>query len=224
MNGSRLNPLLTLTVSAAAILSVAGFGTLSCANKNSAQLGGNGQPLYPSSDQLGPAKQPGWNAVLLYQDWEIPVQVDQKVEGTEIVIRLLAKDQELEIERYRSTPSTFQLVQAANEEFDPPLTLLSFPLTEGSLPKWAGKLKLGEISKDATATVIVRKAPLGVKGYDDGVKAEVKVSFDGGGVSKTVRVLNFWFVPGQGVLKREYEKGTTRIPVTPGLPAEGKSG
>lgn len=223
MNMRRPSPFLTVGLAAAGLLSAAGFGTLSCAAKGGSN-GSNGQAIYNTSEQLGPGKQPGWNAILLYQDWEVPVQVDQKVEGNDITLRLLAKDQELEIERYRSTPSTFQLVQAASEVFEPPLTLLEFPLVEGELPKWTGKLKLGELAKDATATVENRKAPLGVKGYpDEGIKSIVKVSFDGGGPQATVRVLNFWFVPDRGILKREYEKGTTRLPVAPGVPSEGKA-
>lgn len=221
----RSQPLAFLSLAAAigAGLSVAGFGALSCSGKTTAS--GDGQAIYTSSEQLGPDKQPGWNAVLLYQDWEVPVQVEQKIEGNDITLRLLAKSQELEVERYRSTPSQFQLVQAASEQFTPPLPLLEFPLSEGELPKWSGKLIFGELEKEASAVVEVRKAPLNVKGYnDEGIKAVVKVSFDGGGPKETVRVLNFWFVPGRGILKREYEKGTTRIPAPPGVPSEGKAG
>lgn len=204
-------------------LTLVGFGAISCSSSGGAGEP-SGQTIYSSSEQLGPEKQPGWKAVLLYQDWEIPVEVDQKVVGNDITLRLIAQDQELEVERYRSTPTQFQLVQAASEEFDPPLNLLEFPLSEGELPKWTGKLKLGEIEKEASALVTVRKAPLNVKGYGDGIESMVQVSFDGGGPRETVRVLKFWFVPGQGVLKREYEKGTTRLPVPPGEPSEAKAG
>jgi hypothetical protein len=184
---------------------------------------GGGEILFATSQDLKPDAQPGQKALLVLTSTEIPVDLDHKVEGNDVTLRLLVKDEEIEVEKYRSTTSKFELVSAAGESFDPPLPLLEFPVEDGVQFPWKGRLRIGEIGPDAEAKITVKKESLNEKGYDDpAVKVTAVLVFDGGAPQKTERTLRFWFVQGKGVFKREFDKGSARKPVPPGDPSTGK--
>ena len=192
-------------------IALIGVGLYSCTR---APNGQSGNTLFQTSADLKPDANPGPKAVLRLLTTDIPVEVSQEVESNDVTLELIAKGEEIEVEKYRSTIEKFELVQAASESFEPPLTLLKFPLEDGAKYSWEGQLKMGEIGPEATAKITVAKDSLNEKGYSGAaVLSRVELSFDGGAPTKAVRTLKFWFVEGKGVLKREFDKGSARLPV-----------
>ena len=192
----------------------AGVGLYSCTRGSNTP---SGNTLFRTSEELKPDANPGPKAVLRLLKTDIPVDVKIEVDSNEVTLQLLAKGELLEVEKYRSTVEKFELVQAVSESFDPPMTLLKFPLEDGAHYAWEGRLKMGVIGPDATAKVTVRKDNLNEKDYaGPALLSLVELSFDGGAPTKATRTLKFWFVEGKGVLKREFDKGSARLPVPAG--------
>ena len=189
-----------------------GIGLYSCSKGSN---GSTGNTLFSTSSELKPDANPGPKAVLRLLTTDIPVEVDETVDSNVETLKLIAKGEVIEVEKYRSTIERFELLQAASESFEPPLTLLRFPLESGAQYTWEGRLKMvGEIGPDATAKITVNKDSLNEKGYSGpAVLSRVELSFDGGAPTKSVRTLKFWFVEGKGVLKREFDKGSARLPI-----------
>ncbi len=177
----------------------------------------SGPLLVESSKELKPDAQPGWKAVLSIYATEIPVELEQEVKGSEVTLRMLSFNQEVEVERYRSTPASFDLVQMAGEQFEPPLPLLPFPVYEGAQLPWKGKLIIGELARPAEAAITAKKEPLKAKGIEpvDSIRVTVALKIDGGAPTMATRMLDFWFVEGKGLLKREIDKGSARLPLPP---------
>lgn len=200
----------------AAALLAAGLTAFSCSGRGaSVSQGGEGPLLAESSASFKPDAQPGWKAILSFFGTEIPVEVEEKRSGAFVTLRLLSFGQEIEVERYRSTPDNFELVQMAGESFDPPLPLLKFPVHAGKQLPWKGKLIIGELGRDAEASIEARKEPFKAKGFEgvESLKITVELKIDGGAPTPAVRTLEFWFVESKGLLKREIDKGSSRIPV-----------
>lgn len=211
MNSRKTHNTRNLAIFGLLAVTLAGVGLYSCSKKSN---GASGNTLYGTSSDLKPDANPGPRAVLRLLTTDIPVEVDQEVDSDEVTLELIAKGEVIEIEKYRSTIEKFELLQAASESFDPPLTLLKFPLESGAQYTWEGRLKMGEVGPDATANVTVTKDNLNEKGYaGSAVLSKVDLSFDGGAPTKATRTLKFWFVEGKGVLKREFDKGSARLPI-----------
>lgn len=207
---------LALLCSVAAISSSCG--------KSPAESAQDGEEILSDPAKFDPGASPGWKAQLVLSGSPLDVDVKQEKSGTDLTLRLFVLDQEIEVERYRSTPSRFQLLQAASERFEPPLTLLEYPVREGQTLNWDGQLEFADLERKATAKVVAKKEQMNVPGYNDwAVKVSVNLEIESGGPKPANRVLNFWFVQGKGVLKREFDKGSTRIPAPPGVPSEGKA-
>lgn len=211
MNSRKTHNTRNLAIFGLLAVTLAGVGLYSCSKKSN-RVSGN--TLYGTSSDLKPDANPGPRAVLRLLTTDIPVEVDQEVDSGEVTLELIAKGEVIEVEKYRSTIEKFELLQAASESFDPPLTLLKFPLESGAQYTWEGRLKMGEVGPEATANVTVTKDNLNEKGYaGSAVLSKVDLSFDGGAPTKATRTLKFWFVEGKGVLKREFDKGSARLPI-----------
>lgn len=211
MSSRKASIFRTLAILGLIAVAVAAVGLYSCTRGSNGQ-GGN--TLFRTSEELKPGANPGPKAVLRLLTTDIPVEVNQEVDANEVTLELFAKGEGIELERYRSTTERFELLQAASESFEPPLILLKFPLEDGAKYSWEGRLKMGEIGPDATAKIVIAKDSLNEKGYSGpAVLSRVELSFDGGAPTKAVRTLKFWFVEGKGVLKREFDKGSARLPV-----------
>lgn len=213
-----LSRIVVLTLCGACLL---GALSLSCRPKGSSS---GGEQLYATPSDLAPSASPGKEASLILFSTEIHVQINHEVSGNDVTLRLMALDEEIEVEKYRTDGSRFALVQAASERFEPPLPLLEFPVTKDQKLVWKGKLIIGEIGKDSSATTTITKDFLNEKGFSgEAVKSSIELLFDGGGPKESVRELTFWFVPGKGIVKRTFDKGSTRVPPSPPGSAAGKS-
>jgi hypothetical protein len=223
MSSSAVLPLTRVLSLALCGMIAAGFASLSCRQNSSGA--GEGRLVVSDAQSLKPSASPGERALLVLSGTEIPVDVKTETEGEMVTLRLLAKGQEVEVEKYRATAEKFELVQAASEQFEPPLPLIEYPVRENQTLTWKGKLSLGQVGKQAEAKIASKTERLNVKGFaNEALRVTVELQFNGGGPEPTVRVLTFWFVEGKGVLKREFDKGSARLPAPPGEASLEKTG
>lgn len=177
---------------------------------------------YASVSELG-ATTPIPEAVELNFDTppSLRVQAETVVEGDEMTILLTAFGEVLERERYRFGATEFTLVEAAGESYKPALPLMQFPFTVGSAWKWEGDVLLGERPIPAMAKISSETDSVTLEGFDgEAVRINVALSIESGGPNPAERTLTFWFVPGKGILKREFGKASSRMPAPLEVPEE----
>lgn len=131
-----------------------------------------------------------------------------------------------EHEAYRFDKSRFSLWRAGGELYDPVIPLLIDPIIAGSKWDWSGKMILAadgtpstspESVTPANATVSLSNDKLNLRaGAVDAMRVDVLLKMDSGGPTKAERKLSFWFVKGQGLVKREFAASSTRIPAEAG--------
>ena len=131
-----------------------------------------------------------------------------KKEGSVVRFQAISEGNIIDEEVYEVKNRTILLKNAVGENFNPPITLIEFPLEVGSQYQWTGKMACEVTSLDGAATVLTSTdfVPLKDKS-EDAIKVEVNLRFGNGGNRK----LSFWFVKGKGILKTEMVK-TIREP------------
>jgi hypothetical protein len=146
-------------------------------------------------------------------DLIVPVTVEYKRTGGELVVDLLNFGQSFERELYRTDGNGFFLVEAALENYDPPIMLLKFPLTVGEHWTWKGKVTSGGQVREAEANVTTASEGLLLaSGTVDCVLVEVRLKLVGAAVAVPERRLSFWFAPGKGIAQRQFGGGSKRAP------------
>jgi hypothetical protein len=167
-----------------------------------------------SIDELQPDAYAAETARLTYPGGiELPVEISVERQDERYTINILAHGQELEEEVYLIRPGGVQIVRAAAEEFEPPIPLLRFPMEIGQPMEWEGLMTTGDIERKATA--VIETSLDTVTSPGDAVRTNVTLQFESGGPQPAKRVLSFWFVKGQGLVKREFGAGSTRLPAPP---------
>lgn len=178
-------------------------------------------PRIPSAENLRPDANPGQKAVLVLGGIPVPVEVRASSQGEYLTFQLVAHDVVLEEERYRRRQDGFDLIAAAGEAYSPPLPLLKFPMSVGDSWEWKGKLEIGAPPTPARAVVSTSSEPLNVSSRSDSsLKVHVRLQIEGGGPKPAERSLSFWFVPGKGLLRREFGQSSARIPPEPETASE----
>jgi hypothetical protein len=189
----------------------------SCARTGGSGASGTsgGSPDYVLASDLGPEKQYSEKAKLaIGRTMVVPVKVFYERAGTDLVVSLRAYEENFEQETYRLDGTTFQLINAAGETYEPPIQLLKFPLTLGDNWKWTGKMISGGEPRPAQADVSTSKDRLLLaSGAVDSVLVQVQLKFESGGPTVAERRLSFWFVPGKGMAQRAFGDGSKREPV-----------
>lgn len=155
----------------------------------------------------------GEQAILNYGGTPIAVTMSRQARGSEVRFSLSAHDEVLETEVYLSTTSEFALI-SIDERFEPPLTLLKFPMTIGEPWDWSGELVAGGVRHKAKATITPSTEQLFLTktGGVDTVKVQVELQIDSKTPSPAKRPLTFWFARGKGIVKREVGTATSREP------------
>lgn len=154
-------------------------------------------------------------AELVLSDNPIPVSVETEKTADTIAFRFQAYGVTLEEEAYRYGPTEFALVEAAKEQYEPPLPLLRFPMTIGDTWSWTGSMTMFA-PHPARAAVTTSRESLDEPGYtDEAIKVTVNLAIESGAETPAKRTLTFWFVPKKGLLKREFGKGLSRVPEAP---------
>jgi len=198
--------LLLIALSASLIASTCGKPSGRLLKKGTGIAINSSADLQPDADP-GPAK-------IVYAGTVIPVQTKRRNEDGDYVMDFWYQGTIMETEKYRSTPTEFDLVNAAGEDYSPPLPLLYFPMNAGDSWKWSGQMVISPTSHNATAVVSTREDEINVGTMAHALVVEVDLSIDNGTTSPATRKLTFWFVKGKGVVKREFGASTSRIPAT----------
>lgn len=180
----------------------------------------------PSAKFLSPkdlgADTPPPPAALLQLAGGEPLEVTVKAnrEGSKLHLELIAHREVIETETYSTTPTSFNLVEAAGETYEPVLPLMKFPMNLGDQWSWKGQIVLDSASIPAEAMITAANAPLGLEGYPlEAVQVSVTLEIGDPRARAAKRTLNFWVAPGYGVLKREFGLSSSRYPAP--KPAEG---
>ena len=167
-----------------------------------------------SMAELAPETVPGTSAELMLAGTSYSVQISVKRNEDRMELILLSHGEPFEIERYQVSADRFSLLDAAEEHFVPALPLLKFPLRIGDGWSWAGTMKTGDISRQASAKIVSAWETLFVSGVShDSVKITVDLAFDANkGKPPLKRQLVFWFEPKAGLIKREFGTASIRQP------------
>ncbi|MBI5708407.1 MAG: hypothetical protein HZC36_15600 [Armatimonadetes bacterium] len=150
----------------------------------------------------------------------LEVTVRANRDGAKLQLELIAHREVIETETYSTTPTSFNLVEAAGETYEPILPLLKFPMNLGDQWSWTGQIVLSSASIPAEAVITAANAPLGLEGYPlEAVQVSVTLEIGDPRARAAKRTLNFWVAPGYGVLKREFGLSSSRSPAP--KPVEG---
>lgn len=172
----------------------------------------HGSGIYiASSADLKPDANPGPQKAI-YAGTVIPVDVKTNTDNGIFTIDLRYQGVSMEQEQYKSSPTEFDLVNAAGEQYTPPLPLLRFPMNAGDAWKWSGQMVTGPTSRNASAQVSTREDKVDIGTLADALVVQVDMSMDSGANTPATRQLSFWFVKGKGIVKREFGASTSRVP------------
>jgi hypothetical protein len=173
--------------------------------------------LIGSFSELKPDAQPGAKADMLMAGTHIPVNVSVNRSGSRFEIILSAHNETFETERYRIVSGAFSLQGAAGDTYLPALDLLRFPSHLGDNWNWVGTVSSGGIQRHATATVSSSSTNLYSGGVTtEAVQVEVNLSlYSQGEKTPAARKLVFDFVPGKGIVRREFGDASVRQPAWP---------
>lgn len=167
-----------------------------------------------SIDELAPDVLPGATADLVLAGTAYPVALNRINHGDTLELDLVSHGEVLEAERYQRGPSSFALLDAAEEHFKPGIPLLKFPLRVGESWTWRGNMTTGLIPRSATATIATASDSVFLTDTShDTVRTTVDLSFEADpGKAPLKRQLIFWFEPKAGIVKRQFGTASVRQP------------
>lgn len=189
-----------------------GLSLLSCAPKRASSSSGGA--LAVSSATLMPQASPGEAATLRLgaatgkgaAATEFPVTLRSRREGSASTLELVTGGETLERETYEARAEAFRVVAAGDDSFAPPLDLLRYPVREGDVWEWQGKVIYAGVSREAHAKVKVAKE-------GEEIRSDVALSVAADpGRPELQRRLTFWFRRGKGVVRRSFGDVSSRYP------------
>lgn len=163
--------------------------------------------------QIQPATAPETPSELSLGGTHLPVKVVANEAKGKLDFKMIAHDVVIDSEAYDVQSDKFSLVTMGGENVQPPIPLLKSPMHVGDKWNWEGKITSG--TPHATKAVISsRSDKLYVADKQlDAIVVEVNLLMESGGPTPAERRLSFWFVPGKGMVKREFGSGSVRQPV-----------
>lgn len=179
--------------------------------------------------EFGAGALPPADSVLILAGSRIPVQLEGKLKNGELVVHLKTHGEVLELEQYRTSTKSFELLSAAGESYQPGIPLLLERIQAGDTWTWKGNSMMqlpGEqprpnTARKATATVTLAQDTLNLAGaHHESMRADVMLMIHDGSPSPIPRKLQFWFVKEKGILKREFAMSSTRQPADSRKPTE----
>lgn len=160
-----------------------------------------------------PDASPPPRADLVLAGTKIPVDLKVARRAKEFVIELSAFGEIIESEKYISTPEEFSLREALGEIYEPAITLLRPGLMLNEEWQWRGEISSGGVERKASANVFMANSPASPSTLPiDSVKVVVSLIISSGEGISAERGLTFYFVPKQGLLRRDFGHASTRIP------------
>lgn len=144
----------------------------------------------------------------------LPVTVRLDRTGRQVELRVEFEDALVETERYAQGPNGIRLVQAAGETFAPHVELLRAPVVSGGRWEWEGTVQSGSTALPAEAVLRSYSDRVFLSGGSslEAIRVDVDLEIGGKEREPVRRQLRFWFVPGQGLVKREFGPGSVRLP------------
>ena len=153
------------------------------------------------------------NAALILAGKPLPVKMSSKRSGEVLIFKLDAFGQTVEEEVYRLSDRSFSVERVSDELYDPPIPLIEYPAHSGERYEWAGEMVSGEQSRQAKANIELLGDRLNMFGGQfESLHVMVNLQMESGGPDPAVRTMSFWFVPGKGMVKREFGFSSTREP------------
>lgn len=174
---------------------------------------------FGNRDALKPGASPPKEASLILNGTEIPVVLKEKRETGFVLYSWIVDSSgeagdpvEVESEKYFDTTDLFSFAATAQEKYDPPISLVQYPMTVGKGWDWAGEVITGKTRAKATATISSKSDTLNLpSGKVATLMVKVDLRYEGIS-SPNKRELKFWFEPGHGLIRRELWASSTRTP------------
>ncbi|KAA0225276.1 MAG: hypothetical protein AKCLJLPJ_01929 [Fimbriimonadales bacterium] len=120
-------------------------------------------------------------------------------------LKIVANNSTLEEEVYKVTTDGISLITfGINETFDPPLQLLKFPMRVGDGFDWSGTFTSGKpLPTNAEITTAAESISLAT-GAAQAVRVDVLLKLSDGSPQPSERRMVFWFVKGEGPVRRDF--------------------
>lgn len=164
---------------------------------------------------LEPDRLPYAKASLILAGTKYPVEVLRTANKEHISFEFAKDGETIDREVYVLNGDGFQVSQCAGLSYQPPIPLVLFPMNVGDRWEWSGEVLAGSERQSATASMRSQSESLNLEsGFYDGFKVEVDLKFGQPGPPLDKRMA-FWFVPKQGIVKREFGSTSTRGPLSP---------
>jgi hypothetical protein len=161
------------------------------------------QPFVKNVDEFLPLDSASAGSMFVVDGSKTNYKLQTKREGTVVRFQATSDGNIVDEEIYDVQENTILLKAAAGENFEPPVTLIKFPLSVGDQYKWKGKLKCEIEHINANAIITTSTDFVQCKDKcDDAIKAEMNLKFGEGANRK----LSFWFVKGKGIVRTEMSK------------------
>lgn len=169
---------------------------------------------FSDAASLEPGALPYGRASLILAGTSYPVEVRRSVDGDKITFDFVNHDETIDRENYILDSSGFQIAQGAGLTYEPAIPLVLFPMNVGDKWEWKGEVVAGSERQVAHASMTSEAESLNLEsGFYDGFKIQVSLSLQSAGPPIEKR-MSFWFVPKQGIVKREFGTTSTRGPLS----------
>ena len=165
-------------------------------------------------DEIGAGTAPPASTNLVQAGLTIPAELKFKRDGDRINIDSGIGGAVIERESYLDLPDRFELAQAAEESFQPPIDLIRYPFISGHSSRWSGTMISGKSSLDANGTITadMRNAYLGgVQRKTIHVDVVLTMKSQSGSALPQRR-MSFDFVIRGGLQGREFGEASRREP------------
>ncbi|MFM9873157.1 MAG: hypothetical protein ACKVQS_06790 [Fimbriimonadaceae bacterium] len=174
---------------------------------------------FRTRDDLKPDVAPPNEANIILNGTQIPVTLEEKRDSNSIIYSWIVDPKkesgepvDVESEKYFSSKDLFSFAATAHEKYDPPISLIQYPLTVGNAWDWAGDVIVGKNRTKAKAKITSSADILNLpSGKLSALLITVDLTYEGK-ATPSVRKLKFWFKPGSGLVRRELWGSSTREP------------
>jgi hypothetical protein len=134
------------------------------------------------------------------------VEATYEIKGRETtpILELIAHDKVFEREVYQIDETEIFLVETLGETYEKPIRLLKFPFYVGEESEWEGTMKTeGEILACKAKITTSEDRVQGIDRTMDAIQVTVLLSIRQADITVDKK-LAFWFVPNEGIVKREF--------------------
>lgn len=157
-----------------------------------------------TSTSLQPLTPPTVTTKYTVDGTEIKAEVSTSTKNVTSTIKIVTHGNIIDQEAYRVTSKEISLVEAAGEKFEDSIPLLVFPYSLGDQYNWKGKLTVNNQPVDATAIVTTSDSTVSTKDKSNrAIQVQVNIQIQRKNRTED-RKLQLWFVPGMGLVKREF--------------------